>query len=83
MYIRLNWVRKGSESGSSEYGNELSGFIKGMEFLDHVSNYQLPKYHSPPCSKIVNMNKFSLGGKKNNKKLMTQHSTPDTPVSIT
>lgn len=39
---------EGSMSSSSEQGNEPSAVIKGMEFPDHVSYYQLPKYYSAP-----------------------------------
>jgi hypothetical protein len=30
--------------GSCERGNEDSDFIKDMEFLDQLSDYELPKY---------------------------------------
>jgi hypothetical protein len=45
---------------SSEHGNEPSVVIKGMEFSDHVSDYQLPKYHSATWSETVNMKQLSL-----------------------
>jgi hypothetical protein len=31
--------RKSSVAVSSEHGSELSGFIKGQEFLDHLVEY--------------------------------------------
>jgi hypothetical protein len=34
-------------AGSCEHGNELSGFIKGGEFLDWLSDYQLLKDSAP------------------------------------
>jgi hypothetical protein len=37
-------------SGSCEHDSNPSGFIKGGEFLDYVSNYQLLKKESVPCS---------------------------------
>jgi len=30
-------------AGSCEHGNEPSGFTKGREFLDYLSDYQLLK----------------------------------------
>lgn len=51
---------EGSVLSSSEHGNEPSVVIKGMEFPDHVSDYQLPKYHSAPWCETVNMKKLSL-----------------------
>jgi hypothetical protein len=36
--------------GSCEHGNELLGFIKGGKFLDYMSDYQLLKKDSAPCS---------------------------------
>jgi hypothetical protein len=34
--------------GSSYYGNESSGSIKGEEFLDQLSDFQLHKEDSTP-----------------------------------
>jgi hypothetical protein len=39
-----------------EHGNELSGSIKGGEFLDCLSNYQLVRMDPAPWSYLVNMN---------------------------
>jgi hypothetical protein len=33
---------------SCEHGNEISGSIKGGEFLDYISDYQLLKKDSAP-----------------------------------
>jgi len=33
-----------------EHGNETSGFIKGGEFVDWLSDYKLPKKGSAPRS---------------------------------
>jgi hypothetical protein len=30
-------------AGSCEHSNEPTGSIKGREFLDHLSDYQIPK----------------------------------------
>jgi len=36
--------------GSCEHGNEPSGSIKGMEFVDYLSDYWILKTVSVPCS---------------------------------
>jgi hypothetical protein len=36
------WIRIVSNGYSCEYDNEASGFIKGGELLDQISNYKLP-----------------------------------------
>jgi hypothetical protein len=36
-------------AGFCEHGNEPSGSIKGVEFLDYLSDYQLLKKGSAPC----------------------------------
>jgi hypothetical protein len=36
--------------GSCEHSNEASVSIKGMKFLDHMSNCKLLKKDSAPCS---------------------------------
>jgi hypothetical protein len=41
-------VRIVSSGGSCEHGNETSGYIKGGEFLDYLSDHQLFKYDSAP-----------------------------------
>jgi hypothetical protein len=33
-------------AGSCEHGNEFSGFIKGGEILEKLTDYQLPKKDS-------------------------------------
>jgi hypothetical protein len=40
----------GPVAGSCEYGNEPSGSIKGGEFLDWLSDYELLKMDSAPWS---------------------------------
>jgi hypothetical protein len=35
-------------AGSCEYGNELSGSIRGGEFLDQLCDYQLLKKDTAP-----------------------------------
>jgi hypothetical protein len=35
--------------GSCEYGNESSGSIKGREFLDQLSDYQILTKDYAPC----------------------------------
>jgi hypothetical protein len=37
-------------ASSCEHGNETSGYIKGEEFLDKLSDCQLLKKDSVPCS---------------------------------
>jgi len=37
---------------SCENGNETSGSIKGREFLEHLSDYQLLKKDSAPWSLV-------------------------------
>ena len=55
-----------------------------MEFPDHVSDCQLPKYYSAPCSETVNMKQLSLEKRKIKKINDTAfRTTPDTSVSIT
>jgi hypothetical protein len=41
-------------AGSCEHGNESSGSIKGVEFLDYLSDYQLPNKDSAPWSCMTN-----------------------------
>jgi hypothetical protein len=40
----------GPVAGSCEHNNDLSGSIKGGEFLDWLSEDWLPKKDSVPCS---------------------------------
>jgi hypothetical protein len=49
---RIFWLDSGygPEAGSYEHDNEISGFIKGEEFPDKVSYFQLLKKDSAPCS---------------------------------
>jgi len=39
--------------GSYKHGNEPLGAIKGMEFLDQLSDYQLLKKDSAPWSSVM------------------------------
>jgi hypothetical protein len=41
---------QGPVARSCEHGNKPSGSIKGREFLDCMSDYQLLKQNSIPCS---------------------------------
>jgi hypothetical protein len=38
--------------GSFEHGNEPAGSIKGGEFLDHMSDYQILKKDSAPWKNL-------------------------------
>jgi hypothetical protein len=40
-------------TSSCEHGNEPMGSITGGEFLDHLSDYQLPKKDSAPWKWFV------------------------------
>jgi len=39
-------------AGSSEHGTESFGFIRGEEFVYHLSNYQFLKHNSAPSSQL-------------------------------
>jgi hypothetical protein len=39
VWIGLIWLRIRTNGGSCEQGNEPSGFMKGGEFLDFLSDY--------------------------------------------
>jgi len=39
----VDWIRLGPVVGFCEHGNEPSDSIKGGEFLDYMSDYQLLK----------------------------------------
>jgi hypothetical protein len=45
--VCVDWIQlaqcKFSVEGLYEYGNKPTGLIKGGEFLNQMSNYQLPK----------------------------------------
>jgi hypothetical protein len=43
---RYEILHRPSEAGCCEHGNEVSGSIKGGEFLDRLSDYQLLKEDS-------------------------------------
>jgi hypothetical protein len=47
------WFGVGSVAGSSDHGNEPSGFIKGGEFFGQLSEYQLLKKNSALISKLA------------------------------
>jgi hypothetical protein len=38
---------------SSEFGSEISGYIKGEKFLDNLSDFQLFKKDSVPHSQLA------------------------------
>jgi hypothetical protein len=44
----MMWI--GSGAGSCEHGREISGCTKDGRFLDLLSDYQLLKKSSAPCS---------------------------------
>jgi hypothetical protein len=45
----VDWIYL-AQADSCEYDNEPSGFVKGGEFLDQLSDYQLLKKDSAPWS---------------------------------
>jgi hypothetical protein len=49
----INWFRTGSVVGSFDHDNEPLGFIKGRQFLEHKSDYQLLKYNCPRVSLLI------------------------------
>jgi hypothetical protein len=51
---------------STELGNELSGSIKGSEFLEQVSSHQLlKKYHAPYFWLIIDYELYQHGNCSN------------------
>jgi len=42
MWIEIKWLTTGSSGGSCERDNDTSDTVKGGEFVDQMSKYQLP-----------------------------------------
>jgi hypothetical protein len=53
----VDWIhlRTGTNGAPFEYGNELSGSIKGREFFDWLSDYHLLKKDSAPWRYLVGL----------------------------